>query len=99
MLLNNQQITEEIQKEIKTCIAMNENEKTTTQNLWDSVKAALRGRFTAIHAYFKKEEFSSVQFNHSVMSDSLQPHELQHARPPCPSPSPRVHPNPCTSSR
>ena len=35
--------------------------------------------------------FSSVQFSHSVMSDSLQPHESQHARPPCPSPTPRVH--------
>ena len=35
--------------------------------------------------------FSSVHFSHSVMSDSLQPHELQHARPPCPSPTPRVH--------
>ena len=33
------------------------------------------------------------------MSDSLQPHELQHARPPCPSPTPRVHPNSCPSSR
>ena len=33
------------------------------------------------------------------MSDSLQPHGLQHARPPCPSPAPRVHPNPCPSSR
>ena len=43
--------------------------------------------------------FSSVQFSHSVMSDSLQPHEPQHARPPCPSPTPRVHPNPCPSSR
>ena len=37
--------------------------------------------------------FSSVQFSHSVLSDSLWPHELQHARPPCPSPTPRVHPN------
>ena len=37
---------------------------------------------------------SSVQFSRSVMSDSLQPHESQHARPPCPSPSPGVHPNP-----
>ena len=37
---------------------------------------------------------SSVQFSRSVMSDSLQPHESQHARPPCPSPTPRVHPNP-----
>ena len=38
VLLNNQQITEEIKKEIKICIEMNENENTTTQNLWDTVK-------------------------------------------------------------
>ena len=43
--------------------------------------------------------FSSVQFSHSVVSDSLQPHELQHARLPCPSPTPGVHPNSCASSR
>ena len=42
--------------------------------------------------------FSSVQFSHSVMSDSLRPHEPQHARPPCPSPTPRVYPNPCPLS-
>ena len=42
--------------------------------------------------------FSSVQFSPSVMSDSLQPHKLQLARPPCPSPTPGVHPNPCPSS-
>ena len=41
----------------------------------------------------------SVQFSHSVMSDSLQPHELQHARPPCPPPTPRVHQNPCSLSQ
>ena len=35
--------------------------------------------------------FSSVQFSHSIVSDSLWPHELQHARPPCPSPTPGVH--------
>ena len=35
--------------------------------------------------------FSSVQFSHSVVSDSLQPHESQHTRPPCPSPTPGVH--------
>ena len=40
--LNNQQKTEEIKKEIKICIEMNENEITTTQNLWDTVKAVLR---------------------------------------------------------
>ena len=43
--------------------------------------------------------FSSVQFSHSVVSDSLWPHELQHARPPCPSPTPGVHPNPHPLSR
>ena len=42
--------------------------------------------------------FSSVWFSHSVTSDSMQPHELQHARPPCPSPTPRVPPNPCPLS-
>ena len=41
----------------------------------------------------------SVQFSHSVMSDSLRPHEPQHTRPPYPSPTPRVHPNLCPSSR
>ena len=44
-------------------------------------------------------EERSVQFSHSVVTDSLRPHELHHARPPCPSPIPRVHPNPCPSSR
>ena len=39
------------------------------------------------------------QFSRSVVSDSLQPHELQHARPPCPSWTPGVHPNSCPSSR
>ena len=38
---------------------------------------------------------SSVQFSRSVMSDSLQPHRLQHARPPCPPPTPGVYPNSC----
>ena len=42
---------------------------------------------------------SSVQFSRSVVSNSFRPHELQHARPPCPSPTPRVHPNPRPSSQ
>ena len=41
----------------------------------------------------------SVQFSRSVVSDSLRPHELQHTRPLCPSPTPRVYSNPCPSSR
>ena len=43
-------------------------------------------------------QFSSVQFSRSVMPDSLPPHESQHARPPCPSPSPGVHLDSCPSS-
>ena len=43
--------------------------------------------------------FSSIQFSRSVMSDSLQPHESQHARPPCPSPTPGVHPDSRPSSQ
>ena len=46
-----------------------------------------------------KNLFSSVQFSCSVMSDSLRPNELQHARPPCPSPTPGVHSNSSPSSR
>ena len=43
--------------------------------------------------------FSSVPFSHSVVSGSLRPHGLQHARPPCPSPTPRVYSNSCPLSR
>ena len=56
MLLNNQQITEEIKKKIIICIEMNENENTTTQNLWDTVKAVLRGRFIAIQLTSRKKK-------------------------------------------
>ena len=44
-------------------------------------------------------QFSSVQFSRSGMSDSLRPHESQHARPPCPSPTPGVYSDSCPSSR
>ena len=59
-LLNNQQIIEEIKKETKICIEINENENTTTQNLWDTVKAVLRGRLIALQAYLKKKETSQI---------------------------------------
>ena len=59
-LLNNQQIMEEIKKEIKICIETNENENPTTQNLWDSVKAVLTGRFIALQAYLKKQEKNQI---------------------------------------
>ena len=52
-----------------------------------------------IHASFRLLECPLVQFSHSVMSDSLRPHELQHTRPPYPSPTASVYPNPCPLSR
>ena len=53
-LLNNQEITEEIKEEIKKYLETNNNENTTTQNLWDSAKAVLRGKFISIQSYIKK---------------------------------------------
>ena len=54
--LNNQQVTEEIKREIKKFLETNDNENTTTQKLWDAAKAVLRGRFIAIQSYLKKQE-------------------------------------------
>ena len=50
-------------------------------------------------AWHAAVQFSSVQFSHSVVSNSLWPHEPQHARPPCPSPTPGVHANSHPPSR
>ena len=47
--------------------------------------------------YLTKEKIS-VQFSHSVVSNTLRPHGLQHSRPPCPSPAPGVYPNSCPLS-
>ena len=55
MLLKNQWVNEEIKKEIKKYLETNDNEDTTTQNLWDATKAVLRGKFTVIQAFLKKE--------------------------------------------
>ena len=49
--------------------------------------------------YYYITIISSVHFSHSVVSNSLQPHESQHARPPCPSPTPRVYSNSCPLSQ
>ena len=59
-LLNNQEITEEIKEEIKKDLETNDNENTTTQNLWDGAKAVLRGKFIAIQSYLKKQESSQI---------------------------------------
>ena len=79
MLLNNQQITEEIKKEVKICLETNENENTTTKNLWDSVKAVLRGRFIAIQAYLKKQEKNQIN-NLTLHLKQLEKEEMKNSR-------------------
>ena len=54
--LNNQQVTEEIKREVKKFLETNDNENMTTQNLWDVAKAILRVKFIAIQSYLKKLE-------------------------------------------
>ena len=78
-LLNNQQITEETKKEIKICREKKENENTTTQNLWDSVKAVLRGRFIAIQAYLRKQERNQIN-NLTLHLRQLEKKEMKNPR-------------------
>ena len=68
--LNNQQVTEEIKREIKKFLETNDNENTTTENLWDAAKAVLRGKFTAIQSYLKKQE------KHQIDNLILHPKQL-----------------------
>ena len=68
---------EEIKKEIKICIETNEN--TTTQSLWDSVKAVLRGRFLALQAYHKKQEKNQIN-NLTLHLKQLEKEEMKNLR-------------------
>ena len=77
-LLNDQQITEKIKKEIKICIEMNENEN-TTPNLWEMVKAVLRGRFIEMKAYLKKQEKSQIN-NLTLHLKQLEKEEMENPR-------------------
>ena len=58
---------------------MNENENTTTKNLWDTVKAGLRGRFIAIQAYLKKQEKSQVN-NLTLHLKQLEREEMKNPK-------------------
>ena len=58
---------------------MNENGNTTTQNLWDTVKAALRGRFIALQAYLKKQETSQIN-NLTLHLKQLEKEEMKNSR-------------------
>ena len=59
--LNNQQVTEEIKREIKIFLETNDNENTTTQNLWEAAKVALRGKFITIQFYLMKKVKHGIQ--------------------------------------
>ena len=76
MLLNNEWVKNEIREEIKNFLETNENELTTTQNLWDTAKAVLRGKFIAIQAYLKKIEI----FQTKNLTLRLQEFEEQQQR-------------------
>ena len=71
MFLNNQPVTEEIKRKIKKFLETNDNENTTTQNLWDAAKAVLRGKFIAIQSYLKKQE------NHQIDNLTLHLKQLE----------------------
>ena len=102
---NNEKSEREINKSIPLAIATkiikylgmnlhNETKELYTENyktLMKEIKDINRWRDSPC-------SWSVSQFSHSVMSDTLRPHELQHARPPCPPPTPGVHPNSCPSS-
>ena len=75
MFMNNQKIIEEI----KICVEMNENKNTTTPNLWDTVKAVLRGRFIALQAYLKKQEKSQIN-NLALHLKQLEKEEMKNPR-------------------
>ena len=78
MLLNNEWVKNEIREEIKNFLETNENELTTTHNIWDTANAVLRGTFIAIKAYLKKTE----TFENNNLTLRLQELEEQQQRQP-----------------
>ena len=79
ILLNNQGITEEIKEKIKKYLETNDNENTTTQNLWEAAKTVLRGKFIAIQSYLKKQETSQIN-NRTVHLKELEKKEQKKSK-------------------
>ena len=83
MLLNNEGINSEIKEEIKRYLQTNENEDTTIQNLWDTGKPSLRGKFIALEAYCKTKQNKNKR-QEKVQINNLTSHfkELEKAQSP-----------------
>ena len=79
MLLNNEWVKNEIRREIKKFLERNENELTTTRNLWDTAKAVLRGKFIAIQPYLKKIETFQTN-NLTLCLQELEEHQQRQPR-------------------
>ena len=79
--LNNQETTEKIKEEIKKYLETNDNESTTTQNIWDAEKAVPRGKFIAIKSYLKNKEKSQIN-NLNLHLNQLEKEEGQQKKPP-----------------
>ena len=84
---------------VKVIIPSNFPEMMTSNKILGNTVKSNQDEFLKFHAQLLSKNFCNVQFSRSVVSNSLRPHELQHARPPCPSQTPGVHPNPCPLSR
>ena len=73
--LNNQWVTEEIKKFLET----NDSENTISQNLWDAAKAVLRGKFTVIQSYLRKQEKHRI-YNLTLQLKQLEKEEQKHPK-------------------
>ena len=87
-----------LQARILEWVAISSSRGSSQPRDWTQVSLTAQGPFTRWATREACQTLSSVQFMGSVMSDSLQPHGLQHARLPCLSPTSRVYPNPCPLS-
>ena len=79
MFLNNQQVTEKIKREIKKFLETNDNGKTETQNLWDTSKVGLRGKFIVIQSYIRKQEKHQIDDIISYLKQ-LEKEEQKHPK-------------------